>query len=191
MVNLKAIYGEKLFSRKGYKREKFIPIIANVIVVLITAYLIVEVFRIRQDYALIKLLGLIYLMSLIINPIITWPFDRLNNRLFFGKAVYSEIEHYFCTLNTRLYNENDACYEDYLLEAAFNESLDCKMRILAAMQYAKYVAFISIVPKAERVYYHAWEQVVQKYTKKASDKEPDYTAFIAANIKKDGKEETL
>jgi hypothetical protein len=161
MINLEAIYGEKLFSRKGYKRTKFIPIIANGIVDLITAYLIVEIFRIRQDYAFIKILGLLYLMALIINPIIIWPFDKLNNRLFFGQAVKSEVEHYLRTFNIGLYNENSACYDDYLLEAAFNESLDCKMRILAAMQYTKYVNLISIVPKAERVYYHAWEQVVQ------------------------------
>lgn len=163
MVNLEAIYGDKLFSKKPHKSSKFIPIIADVMIDLITAYFIVEIFGIRQDYAFLKVLGVMYLFGFIIRPIVRWPFGKLNNKLFLSKAVTSEIDHYLRTFNTGLTYSNSGCYEDYLLEAAFNESLDCKMRTLAAMQYANFVTLISLVPIADRIYYNAWLKVVRKY----------------------------
>jgi hypothetical protein len=164
MVDLETNYGNNLFSKKVYKSSKFIPIIASVIIDLIMAILIVAIFGIRQDYAILKVFGLMYLFRLAIRPIAEWPFNKLNIEFFLSKAVTSEIDHYLRVFNTGLTDDNSGCYEDYLLEAAFNESLDCKMRILAAIQYTKFVNLIEIRPKMDRVFLDAWRKVVRKYT---------------------------
>ena len=160
MVNLHSIYGNNLFLKKAYKSSKYFTMIASVIIDLMMAILIIEIFSIRQDYAVLKVFGLMCLFTLAIRPIVCWPFNKLNIKLFLTKAIFSEIEHYLCVFNTELTADNTGCYDDYLLEAAFNESLDCKMRILASMQYARFVHIIEVNPAMDRVFLTAWHNVL-------------------------------
>jgi len=170
MISLAAIYGEKLFYRKkAYKKVKYIPFIASVIFDFVLAYAIVEIFEIKWNYAFIKVYGLLFLYALL-RPIIAWPIDRLNYKLFLKPAIVSEIEHYLHVFNMQLNDDNSCAYEDYLLSAAFDESQDTKMRVLAAMTYAAVVNIITLYPRMDGVFYNAWCKTISKYMKDNPEK---------------------
>jgi len=71
--------------------------------------------------------------------------------------------HYLHALNVKLNDNNCTCYEDYLREEAFDESLDPKMRVLAAIQYARIANAMEMVPRLDGVLYSAWLDVVPRY----------------------------
>lgn len=164
MVNLKAVYGDLIFSKDLYKSSKYIPNIAETILYFVLAYAIVEIFNIKGDYAFLKVYGVMFLFGLF-KPILAWPIYKLNDKLFFRKAVISEVEHYLHTFNVRLKDDNSTCYEDYLLEAAFDESLDSKMRVLAAMQYMRVMVLMQMAPRMDGFYYNVWREAAPRYIK--------------------------
>ena len=170
MISLAAIYGEKLFHRKkAYKKTRYFPFIAGVIFDFALAYAIVELFEIKWSYAFIKVYGLLLLYGLL-KPIIAWPIDKLNDKLFLKPAIVSEIEHYLRVFNMQLNDDNSSVYEDYLLSAAFDESQGSKMQVLAAMTYAEVVNMITLNPRMDGIYYNAWCETVSKYIKDNSEK---------------------
>jgi hypothetical protein len=165
MTSLAAIYGEKLFYRKkAYKKAKYIPFIAAVIFDFVLAYAIVEIFEIKWNYAFLKVYGLLLLYGLV-KPMIAWPIDKLNDKLFLKPAIVSEIEHYLHVFNMQLNDDNSGAYEDYLLSAAFDESQSSKVKVLAAMTYAGVVNIITLNPRMDGIYYNAWCETVSKYIK--------------------------
>lgn len=170
MISLAAIYGEKLFyPKRAYKRAKYIPFIAAFIFDLVLAYAIVEIFKIKWNYAFIKVYGLLLLYGLV-KPMIAWPINKLNDKLFLKPAIVSEIEHYLHVFNMQVNDDNSSAYEDYLLSAAFDESQGSKMQVLAAMTYAGVVNIITLNPRMDGIYYNAWCDTVSKFMKDNPEK---------------------
>ena len=165
MLTLAQIYGDKIFYRKkAYKKSIYIPFITNVIFDFVLAYAIVEIFEIKWNYAFIKVYGLLLLYGLV-KPIVAWPINKLNDKLFLKPAIISEIEHYLGVFNMQLDDDNSCTYDDYLLSAAFDESQGSKMQVLAAMTYGTVVSAITLYPRMDGVYYDAWCKAVSKYIK--------------------------
>jgi hypothetical protein len=173
MISLAEIYGEKIFYRKkAYKNAKYIPFIAGIIFDFVLAYAIVEIFEIKWNYAFIKVYGLLLLYALV-KPIVAWPIDKLNDKLFLKPAIVPEIEHYLRVFNMRLNDDNSGAYEDYLLSAAFDESQASKMQVLAAMTYAGVINIMDLNPSMDGIYYKAWCETVSKYIKDNREKALD------------------
>ncbi len=167
---LASVYGEKIFYRKeAYNKAKYIPFIGGVILDFGLAYAIVEIFQIKWEYAFVKVYGLLFLCELV-KPIIAWPIEKLNDKLFLKPAMISEINHYLRVFNVRLNDDNSGAYEDYLLSAALDESQGSKIQVLAAMIYATVVNIITLNPRMDGIYYDAWGEAVSKYFKDNPEK---------------------
>ena len=162
---------EKSFSigKRHIRKRGIFLLIASVIFDLVLAYGIVEIFEIKWNYAFIKVYGLLLLYDLL-RPMIAWPIDKLNYKLFLKSAIVSEIEHYLRVFNIQLNDDNSCAYEDYLLSAAFDESQGTKMQVLAAMTYAGVINLITLNPRMGGVYYNAWCETISKYMKDNPEK---------------------
>ena len=169
MVNLGAVYGDKIFPREAYSKTSLFPSVADLVFDIILAYAILNIFNITVEYAFLKIYGLLLLYEVAIKPTGMWIVNKINDNLFHRKVIISEVDHYLHVFKIRL---GDAgTYEDYLLNAAFDESLEPKMRVLAAMQYARVVASIEVAPRMDGVFYDAWSEVAPKYLKETNEPE--------------------
>jgi len=166
MINLANTYGDNLFRRNTvYKNVGYFGIISNIIVSLIFAYFIVRMFDVQWDYAVFKVWFILFLIDSV-KGILSWVFNKINYHVNIKQAVESEIRHYLRVFKSPLNEENSGCIEDYLLEAAFDESLDRKMNILAAMNYTSVVCLMSVDPKWDGYYYKGWLKAAEEYANK-------------------------
>ncbi len=149
MINLRNVYGDKIFNRKiAYRKSQYIPFIANLILDAIVAIFIIWIFGINWEYAFLKVFGTLQIYG-VLKLIYEFLFDFINYRLFLKKAIASEIRHYLGVFNINLnWNEVDT-YDDLLLESAFNEKLPLELRILAGINYGTVIDAMSMSRKYE------------------------------------------
>jgi hypothetical protein len=170
MVSLAQVYGNKLFYRKNaYKKATYIPIFSSYILDLVAAFIIVNIFEVKWEYAFLKVCGLLILLDST-KQIAVCAIDKLNYKLYLKKIIKMEVLHYLNVFSLKLNDDNSGCVEDYLLAAAFDKSLDAKMNVLAAMNYSSVVALMSINPKWDGYYYKGWLDVIYKYMEENPDK---------------------
>ena len=124
-----------------------------------TAYAILALFDIRWEHSFIKICGLLLLIDFI-RSIKSWAVNKLNYEFNIKQLIKFEVEHYLRVFNLPFNDENSGCVEDYLLEAAFDKSLDSHMNILAAINYTQIICLMSIDSKWDGYYYKGWLDVV-------------------------------
>jgi len=165
MISLVEVYGDKLYNRKeAYKKSKYIPYISAFIWDIVVAIVAVKIFEINWDYAIIKVYGILFIYSLA-KPIMTWPLDKLNYKMFLKDALILEMRHYLRVFNITLSEDNMCTYDDYLLSASFNNTLEDKEKVLAAITYAGVVHQMATNPRMDSVYYNAWSDTISEYIK--------------------------
>jgi len=170
MINLAAMYGDQIFRRKeAYKNAKILTYVFSLIIDLIVAFIIVKVFDIQWEYSILKVYAILIIFGFI-KSILSWPIDWLNYILFIKEAMTSEINHYFHVFKILLHDDNSSTYDDYLLSAAFDNSIDKRLNILAAFTYAGIVNKYSTEPRMESMYYRAWIKAAEDFIKYNPDR---------------------
>jgi hypothetical protein len=163
MINLKAMYGDKLFEvKKAYRNTQFIPIATGFMIDIFVAWVIVSVFDISWDLAVVKVF-LILLLFGILKHIFSRLIGLLNFKLVLKKAMASEMRHYLKVFNKNVFWDRIATYDDFLLGAAYNITLDPEMRVLAGMLYGAKAAEMSITPSLENRYYEVFCEVYPEF----------------------------
>jgi len=149
MINRRAIYGNKLFDRKAsYKNARYIPFVADVLLDLILAWAIVRVFRVGWDYAFVKVYMILLLYG-VLKYIFTSTVDALNYRLAVKNVMTDEMKHYLTVFNRNVNWDEVGTYDDFLLEAAFNETLPIDLRVLAGINYGTVLDAMALSPHFE------------------------------------------
>ncbi|MCX5886143.1 MAG: hypothetical protein NT096_09580 [Proteobacteria bacterium] len=165
MINLRAMYGNKIFDRKvSYRNAQYIPYIASLSLDIIIAWAIVRIFDVRWDYAFIKVYAILLLYE-ILKYIFSSSIDFLNYKLTIKSAMSSEIRHYLNLFNNSVNWDEVGTYDDFLLEVAFNETLSTDLRVLAAINYGTIVDAMSLSPHFENRSYKLFYQIVPDYIK--------------------------
>jgi hypothetical protein len=163
MINLKGIYGNKIFDRKAsYRNARYIPFIANILLDLILAWVIVYVFDIDWDYAFVKVY-LILLLFGVLKYIFTSIFDAINYRLTLKNAMSKEMHHYLTVFDSNVNWDEIGTYDDFLLEAAFNETHPTNLRVLAAINYGVVADAMRLSPHFENRLYKLFCKIVPDY----------------------------
>lgn len=162
MVNLKAMYGNRLFARNEvFKPTMFLRVVNLVIVNMIAVFAITTFL----DLAFGVVLSVLVIFG-IAQALTGWVVDVLTYRFNMKKLIEVEVRHYLETFKVPLDDDNSGCVEDYLLEAAFDPSLNHEMNILAAMNYTSVICLMSVQPKWDRYYYNAWLAVSPEYVER-------------------------
>ena len=128
MINLRGIYGNKIFDRKAsYRNARYIPLVAGLMLDIVIAFAIIRVFDINWDYAFIKVYGILLLYG-ILKHVFLSSIDFINYRLAIKDAVSSEIRHYLSVFNTNVKWDEIGTYDDFLIESASNLPFFCSRR---------------------------------------------------------------
>lgn len=149
MINLRRVYGNALFDRKvSYRNGRYIPFAASLLLDILIGWAIVRVFDVNWNYAFIKVYAILLLYG-ILKHIFSSLIDFLNYRLAIKPAMVSEIRHYLKVFGSNVNWDEVGTYDDFLLEAAFNETLSTDLRVLAAINYGTIVDAMSLNPHFE------------------------------------------
>jgi len=165
MINLRAIYGNKIFDRKAsYRNARYIPFVAGLVLDFLIALTIVRVFDVKWNYAFIKVYGVLLLYGGL-KYVFSSSIDFLNYRLVIKNAIASEIKHYLRVFKTTVNWDEVGTYDDFLLEAAFNKTLSGELRVLAAINYGTIVDTIALSPHFENRCYKLFCQIAPDFVK--------------------------
>lgn len=165
MINLKSIYGNKIFDRKAsYKNARYIPFFTGIFLDIVIAWAIVRVFDISWDYAFIKVYAILLLYG-ILKYIFSSFMGFLNYRFAVKPALASEIKHYINVFKNNVNWNEVGTYDDLLLEAAFDETSSTDMRVLAAINYGTVVDAMSLDPNFENRSYKLFCELVPDFIK--------------------------
>ena len=163
MINLKAIYGKKIFDRKAaYRNVRYIPFLAGLFLDLATAGTIVWVFDVKWEYAFIKVYGILVIFD-VLKYIISSSIDFLNYKLFIKDAMASEIKHYLSVFNSSINWHDIGTYDDFLLEVSFNKTLTDDLRVLAAINYGVVVGTMRLSAQFENRCYSLFNQIAPDF----------------------------
>ena len=166
MINLRAVYGNKLFDRKAsYANARYIPFVAGLLLDMVIALAIICVFDVNWDYAFLKVYGLLFLCG-VLKYIFSSLIDTLNYRLIVKDAMASEMKHYLHVLNGNVNWDEVGTYDDFLLEAAFNEALPENLRVLAAINYGTIVDAMALDPNFENRSYKLFCEIALDFIPK-------------------------
>jgi hypothetical protein len=89
--------------------------------------------------------------------------DVVNYRLVLKSVMASEIRHYLNVFKKKDNWHEVGTYDDFLIEAAFNENLSVNMRVLAAMNYGTIASMMSFIPRFEDRLYRVFCEIVPDY----------------------------
>jgi hypothetical protein len=168
MINLRSIYGSKIFDRKtSYKNVRFIPFVTSILLDIAIAWAIAWAFEISWNYAFIKVYVLLLVYG-ILKYIISSIVGSLNYRVTIKPALASEIKHYINVFKSNISWDEVGTYDDLLLEAAFDETSSPDMRILAAINYGTIVDAMSLDPHFENRSYKLFCEIVPQVIKSNS-----------------------
>ena len=163
MVNLKAIYGEQIFDRKAsYRNGAFIPFVASILIDVIIAWGIVQVFHVSWDYAFIKVYAILFLFG-ILKYILSYLIDLLNYKLVMKDAFQSEIRHYLRLFGGKVDWNGIATYDDFFLSAAFSKTLSPDLRVLAALNYGTIVGLVASSGRYEDRLYWLFDPIAREF----------------------------
>lgn len=163
MINLRTIYGKKIFDRKAsYRNTQYIPFLAGLVLDIIIALAIIRIFDVRWDYAFIKVYGVLLLYG-ILKYIFSSSIDLLNYRLVIKDAMASEIQHYLRVFKDNTNWDEVGTYDDVLLEAAFDETVADDLMVLAAINYGTIVGAMSLSPQFEGRCYKLFSKIAPEF----------------------------
>jgi len=80
----------------------------------------------------------------------------------------NEMKHYLSVFNRDVNLHEVGTYDDFLLEAAFNQTLPADLRVLAGINYGTVVDTMALSPRLENRYYRLFSQIAPDYA--GSDK---------------------
>lgn len=163
MINLRNIYGDKIFDRKAfYRNARNIPFVSSLLLDFILAWVIIRIFHVNWEYAFIKIYGILLLFGAL-KYAFTSMVDGLNYRLTVKHAIAAEMKHYLSVFNCNVNWDEVGTYDDFLLEAAFNQALPTDLRILAGINYGTVVDVMSLSPRFENRSYRLFSQIAPDY----------------------------
>jgi hypothetical protein len=166
MIDLKTIYGNKIFDRKAsYRNTRYIPFVANLLLDFFLAWAIVRIFHVDWEYAFIKVYAILLLYG-VLKYAITSTVDALNYRLAVKSAMAAEMEHYLSVFNRSVNWHEVGTYDDFLLEAAFNQALTADLRVLAGINYGTIVDTMALSPRFGSRSYRLFSQIAPDYVGK-------------------------
>lgn len=163
MINLRSFYGDKIFDRKAsYANARYIPFLGSLLLDFVLAWVIIRVFRVDWDYAFVKVYGILLLFGLL-KYVFTSVVDSLNYRLTVKNAMAIEMKHYLSVFNRNVNWHEVGTYDDYLLEAAFNQALPVDLRVLAGINYGTVVDTMALNPRFENRSYRLFNEIAPDY----------------------------
>ncbi|MGD0232709.1 MAG: hypothetical protein ABSC19_20545 [Syntrophorhabdales bacterium] len=161
MIDLRAVYGNKLFDRKAsYGNARYIPLIVSLALDILITLIILKVFDVSWDYAFVKVYGLLMLYELV-KYVSRSMVGFLNYRLVVKHGLASEIRHYLSLFKSNVNWGEVGTYDDFLLEAAFSDTLSADLRALAAINYGNVVGAITLDPHFEGRSYKLFCQIAE------------------------------
>ncbi|MBI5493281.1 MAG: hypothetical protein HY893_10170 [Deltaproteobacteria bacterium] len=173
MINLKEKYGDKIFNRKkSYRLAGYTGYMAGVVYSLFFALLIVKIFDIEWDYAVLKVFAIMLAFDFF-REVMGWPLSRLHYEFFVKPVVAEEMRHYLNVLTSegiKIDNHNSATYDDFLLFSSYAPTLSPDMKVLSAFNYGIVTGLYSVNPSMDGRYYNIWCGVVADYMKRNPDK---------------------
>ena len=111
MINLKAVYGDKIFDRKAsYRNARYIPFMGSLLLDFILAWVIIRIFHVDWEYAFIKVYGILLLFG-VLKYAFTSMVDGLNYRLAVKDAMAAEMKHYLSVFNHNINWHEVGTYE--------------------------------------------------------------------------------
>jgi hypothetical protein len=137
-------------------------LVTSVLLDIAIAWAIVRVFDVSWDYAFIKVYAILLLYG-ILKYVFSSSIDFLNYRLAIKNAIAFEIRHYLSVFKNNVNWNEVGTYEDFLLEAAFSETLSPNLRVLGAINYGAIANMMSLSPRLENRYYKVFCQNVPDY----------------------------
>ena len=163
MINLRNVYGDKIFDRKAsYRNARYIPFMGSLLLDFILAWIIIRIFHVDWEYAFFKVYGIL-LLSGVLKYAFTSMVDGLNYRLAVKDAMAAEMKHYLSVFNHNVNWHEVGTYDDFLLEAAFNEALPTDLRVLAGINYGTVVDTMALSPRFENRSYRLFSQIAPDY----------------------------
>ncbi len=163
MINLRNVYGDKIFDRKAsYGNARYIPFIGSLLLDFVLAWVIIRVFQVGWEYAFIKVYGILLLFG-VLKYVFTSMVDGLNYRLTVKNAMAAEMRHYLSVFNRNVNWHEVGTYDDFLLEAAFNQALPADLRVLAGINYGTVVGTMALSPRFENRSYRLFSQIAPEY----------------------------
>ena len=128
----------------------------------ILAWVIIHIFRVNWEYAFIKVYGILLLFS-ILEYAFTAMIDVLNYGFTVKDAMAAEMQHYLSVFNRNVNWDEVATYDDFLLEAAFNQTLPPDLRVLAGINYGTVVDAMALSPRFENRSYELFSKMAPSY----------------------------
>ncbi len=163
MINLRNVYGDKIFDRKAsYRNARYIPFMGSLLLDFILAWVITRVFQIDWEYAFIKVYGILLLFGFM-KYAFSSMVDGLNYRLAVKDDMAAEMKHYLSVFNRNVNWHDVGTYDDFLLEAAFNQALPTDLRVLAGINYGTVVDTMALSPRFENRSYRLFSQIAPGY----------------------------
>ena len=166
MINLRAVYGNNIFDRKAsYRNARYIPFVASLLLDLMLAWAIVRIFHVDWEYSFVKVYAILLLYG-VLKYVFTSMIDAVNYRLAVKNAVAAEMKHYLSVFNRNVNWREVGTYDDFLLEAAFNQALSTDLRVLAGIKYGTVVDTMALSPRFENRSYRLFSQIAPDYVEK-------------------------
>jgi len=163
IVNLKSIYGQQLFDRnKAYGNPFYFNLFANLLVGGLLAWVLVEVTEVMWEFALIKmflLLELLFVLRYIVIALISYAYYKAVSR----RMLAQEMRHYLNLFIGHVEWDDIGWYDSLFLAAAFSDTLEDKLKILAAISYGNITATTSLVPQLDDRLYDVYGEVIEDY----------------------------
>ncbi len=166
MIDLRTVYGNKIFNRKAsYKNTRCIPFMANLLLDFILAWAIVYIFHVDWNYGFVKVYAILLLYG-VLKYAFTSTVDALNYRLAVKDAMAAEMKHYLSVFDRNVNWHEVGTYDEFLLEAAFNQALPTDLRVLAGINYGTVVDTMALSPRFESRFHRLFNQIAPDYVEK-------------------------
>jgi hypothetical protein len=166
MINLRGVYGNKIFDRKAaYANARYIPFVSSCLLDIVIALAIIGIFNVHWDYAFLKVYGLLLLCG-VLKYIFSALIDVINYRLIIRNSLTFEMKHYLNLFNISVNWDEVATYDDFLLEAAFNKALPDDLRVLSAINYGTIIDLMTLDPHFENRSYNLFCKIVPDFLPK-------------------------
>ena len=163
MINLRNTFGDEIFNRKeSYRNRRYIPFVGSLFLDFILAWVVIRIFHVDWEYALVKVYSILLLFGFL-KYVFTSMVDGLNYRFAVKDAMAAEMKHYLSVFNLNVNWDEVGTYDDFLLEAAFNQALSTDLRVLAGINYGTVAEVMSFSPRFENRSHRLFSQIAPNY----------------------------
>ena len=163
MIHLINLYGNKIFNRKkAYKNSRYAPILETIIYDLIFTFLFIEAFEVNWEYAFFKVWMILSVFS-ILKYAISSPVEFLTFNIFMKNCVISDMKHHLKLFKSKVNWDEIATYDQFLFDAAFNNSLSDDSKVLAAMNWGVITGLFQANSRFEDRCYWLFQKVAPDY----------------------------